>query len=187
MNEIISGSIDQYVYFRALPGKTTGFTVYRSRNGAASVAMTTPTISEIANMDGTYRLLVDEDTTIDAGHVREQMVLKVSHAEWGDVEPIYVDLIAPPPFRRSVAFNNFGFVMVSDVDGVTPAAGLTVTAERSIDGAAFAACANSVSAISAGAYKINLATTDLAGKVIVLKFTATGAVPRLITIVPAAP
>jgi hypothetical protein len=186
VNEIISGSTDQQVYFRGIPG-TTGWAVRRSRNGAASVAMTTPTVTEIANMDGVFALLVDEDTTIDNGHQRETMVLKPSATGHPDVDPIIVDLVAPAPFRRSVAFNNFSFVMVSSTDGVTPTAGLTVTAERSIDGGAFAACANSVTGISAGAYRINLATTDLAGKIIVLKFTATGAIPRLITIVTSAP
>jgi hypothetical protein len=186
MNEIVSGSTDQYVYFRALPAQT-GFAVHRSRNGAASAAMTTPTISEIANMDGVYALLVDEDTTIDAGHVREPLVLKVSKSGHPDIAPLYIDLIAPPPFRRGVAFNNFQFTMVSDTDGVTPVAGLTVTAERAIDSGAYASCANSVSGIGFGGYRINLAGTDLGGRSILFKFTATGALPRFITIVPNAP
>jgi hypothetical protein len=62
--------------------------------------------------------------------------------------------------------------------------GLTVTAQRSIDGAAFAACANSVSEIgTTGVYTLNLATTDLNGAVITFLFTATGALDQVFTII----
>jgi hypothetical protein len=71
---IPSGKIDQSIYFVALDSadlttrKTglTGFTVYRSRNGAAPVVYTTPSISELSssNMPGVYVLLIDEDTTV---------------------------------------------------------------------------------------------------------------------------
>jgi hypothetical protein len=82
---------------------------------------------------------------------------------------------APMMVKKNQALSNFAFRMVSSADHVTPATGLTITATRSIDGAAFGACANSVSEISNGWYKINLAATDLNGAVIILRFTATGA------------
>lgn len=82
--------------------------------------------------------------------------------------------------KKNTAFNNFEFVM-RDTSGV-PTTGLTVTSTRSIDGGSFAACANSASEISNGVYKINLATTDVNGDCIVLKFTATGAAPTLVEI-----
>jgi hypothetical protein len=60
--KIQSGSITNYVYFVAvdatdLKTRETGlssFTVYRSRNGTAAAAMTTPTINEVdsSNMPG---------------------------------------------------------------------------------------------------------------------------------------
>lgn len=58
----------------------TGFTVYRSRDGGAATAMTTPTVTELdaTNMPGVYTLLVDEDTTIGAGNDEEQMVFHVT-------------------------------------------------------------------------------------------------------------
>ena len=84
-------------------------------------------------------------------------------------------------FTKGVAVPDFSFVMVKP-DGVTPATGLTVTATRSIDGAAFAACANAVSELGNGYYLINLASSDLNGGVISLRFTATGAVNRDITV-----
>lgn len=89
----------------------------------------------------------------------------------------------PTKVTKNVALNNFTFLMVDSTDHVTPKTGLTVTAQRSIDGAAFAAAANSVVEISNGAYKINLAAADLNGDTIMLRFTATGADDRLITIV----
>ncbi len=91
---IPSGSTDRYVYFVAvdatdfttrLPGLTDGspvadFTVYRSRNGAAASAMTTPTINEVdsTNMPGVYELLLDEDTTISSANDTEEMVLHIT-------------------------------------------------------------------------------------------------------------
>ena len=64
-----------------------------------------------------------------------------------------------------------------------PKTGLTITAQRSIDGAAFAACTNSAAEVANGLYKINLSASDLNGSVITLRFTATGGSDRLITVV----
>lgn len=85
--------------------------------------------------------------------------------------------------KKNTALANFMFVMLDSVDHVTPKTGLTITAERSLDGAAFGACANAAAEISAGVYKINLAAADLNADVVTLKFTATGADPRLVTVV----
>jgi hypothetical protein len=87
---IPSGVVDQYVYFVAVDAtdfatRETGlatFTVYRSRNGGAAAAMTTPTINETdgTNMPGVYELLLDEDMTIDAGDDSQEMVFHITHA-----------------------------------------------------------------------------------------------------------
>lgn len=87
--KIESGSTNKYVNFVAvdatdLKSRETGlssFTVYRSRNGATPVAMTTPTIVELssANMPGVYALLADEDTTIDSGQDFQEMVFQITH------------------------------------------------------------------------------------------------------------
>jgi hypothetical protein len=86
--------------------------------------------------------------------------------------------------QKNTALNNFEFPMFDSADHVTLKSGLTITAQRSIDGAAFAACANSASEVgTTGVYKINLANTDLNGDVITFLFTGgTGADARLITI-----
>lgn len=85
---IPSGVTDQYIYFVAVDStdfttRETGlssFTVYRSRNGAAAAAMTTPTVNETdaTNMPGVYELLCDEDMTIDAGDDSQEMVFHIT-------------------------------------------------------------------------------------------------------------
>lgn len=85
--------------------------------------------------------------------------------------------------RKNKPLANFEFLLVLASDHITPATGLTVTAQRSIDGAAFAACANAAAEVAVGVYKIDLAAADLNGDVITLRFTAATADARLITIV----
>lgn len=83
--------------------------------------------------------------------------------------------------RTNTALSNFSFLMVDSAGD--PATGLTVTAQRSIDGAAFGACANAVAELSNGLYLIDLAASDLNGTVITLRFTAAGADDRILTII----
>lgn len=185
MIRIASGTTDQYVYFYAGVTGLSNFTVYRSRNGAAAVAMTTPSVTEVdpVNMPGVYQLLMDEDMTVGSGNASEHMVFHVTAAGMTPVV-IEIELYQPPALRKGVAFANFQFVM-KDTSG-NGATSLTVTAERAIDNGSFAACANSVVEVGFGVYRINLASTDLNGNVITLKFSATGAVTKFITLVPAA-
>lgn len=83
---IASGVTDQFTYFiaRDTAGSRvtglSGFTVYRSRNGGAAAAFTTPTINETdaSNMPGVYELLLDEDMTIDAGDETQAMVVHIT-------------------------------------------------------------------------------------------------------------
>src|SRR3990172_8224637 len=92
---IPSGVTDQYIYFVAVDStdlKTreaglTTFTVYRSRNGGAAAAYTTPTVAELsaANMPGVYSLLLDEDMTIDSGDQSQEMVLHITQASMAPV------------------------------------------------------------------------------------------------------
>lgn len=87
---IPSGVTDQVIHFVAVDAtdfttRETGlatWTVYRSRNGGAATAMTTPTITELdaTNMPGVYTLLLDEDMTIGAGNDSEEMAFHITHA-----------------------------------------------------------------------------------------------------------
>jgi hypothetical protein len=93
-----------------------------------------------------------------------------------------VSLLAAPTITKNVALAAFPFVMTDSTTHI-PTAGATVTATRSLDGAAFAACANAVSAISNGAYKISLAATDTNANTIIFRFTATNFDDLLVTVV----
>lgn len=92
-------------------------------------------------------------------------------------------LAADLRIKKNTALSNFLFVMRDSTDHLTPKTGLTVSAQRSLDGAAFAACANAVVEVGNGVYRINLAATDLNADTIMLRFTATGADATLISIV----
>jgi len=107
---IPSGVTDQYIYFVAVDsvdfqtretGLTT-FTVYRSRDGAAAAAYTTPTINETsaANMPGVYELLLDEDMTIAAGNDSEAVCLHITHAGMAPVSLMF------ELYRRTVTAGN---------------------------------------------------------------------------------
>lgn len=85
--------------------------------------------------------------------------------------------------KKNTAFTNFMIKMELAADG-TPGTGLTVTVQRAIDGGAFAALAvTTVTEVSAGWYKFNLAAADLNGESIALKATATGAKQRDLLII----
>jgi hypothetical protein len=92
-------------------------------------------------------------------------------------------LLSAPGIQKNAPFNNFAFLMVLATDGRTPATGLSVSGQRSIDGGVFANLANGVTEIGNGWYKVNLAATDVNGDFIALKFTATGADQRSIGII----
>lgn len=85
--------------------------------------------------------------------------------------------------QKNTSLNNFIFLMKDSTDHISPKTGLTVAAQRSIDGAAFAACTNSVTELGGGFYKINFTASDLNGNVIGLSFSATGADLTAFTII----
>lgn len=89
----------------------------------------------------------------------------------------------PSGIPKGVAFSDFAFLMVDGIDHVTPKIGLTIEAYISKDGGAFGNCTNNVVEIGNGIYKINLTAPEMTAKVITLRFTATGADTRHVTLV----
>ena len=85
--------------------------------------------------------------------------------------------------KKNAALSNFEFYMVSSTDHVSPKTGLTITSQVSLDGAAFTSTANTASEVGSGIYKINLAAADTNCTVGTLKFTGSGADPRVITFI----
>lgn len=131
---IPSGVTDQYVYFIAVDAtdyatRETGlssFTVYRSRNGGAAAAMTTPTINETdaTNMPGVYELLLDEDMTIDAGDDSQEMAFHITHAGMAPVTRT-IELYRP----KITAGNTLGVASDGDISGNVDGAVAGVTAQ----------------------------------------------------------
>ena len=76
--------------------------------------------------------------------------------------------------KKNQALANFAFLM-TDSTTHNPATGKTVTATRAIGSGAFAAVSTpTVTEVSSGQYRIDLAAADLNGDVVTLRFTATG-------------
>lgn len=98
-----------------------------------------------------------------------------------DASDVAAAVLAAKSIAKNVAFTNFKFAMY-DEDG-EPATSLTVTAEISKDGGAFAATADAVEEISNGFYKVDLSQTEMNAKVIALRATATGAKETQLSII----
>ena len=84
-----------------------------------------------------------------------------------------IDNLRAGAIRKNVAFSDFEFVMVLAADHVTPATGKTVTAERSIDGGAFASVGGTIAEVSNGIYQFDAAQADTNGAMITWRFSET--------------
>jgi hypothetical protein len=177
---------------------SSGLTAYYKRNTAsASTAVTLATVGTLGtftsggfkevdgtNMRGVYEFHLP-DAALASG--ADSVVFCLQGAT--NMAPLLLEIELTATTNqvdtrvtKNTALNNFQFLLVSSADHVTPKTGATVTATRSIDGGAFAPCANSVAELSNGIYTIDLAASDLNGTVITLLFGATGADPRYVTI-----
>lgn len=84
--------------------------------------------------------------------------------------------------QKNATFNNFMFEMVLTSDHVTPATGLTVTGQRSIDAGSYANVTGTITEISNGTYQIDLTAADTNGDIITYRFSGTAADDTKITI-----
>lgn len=98
----------------------------------------------------------------------------------GDAYP----LVSALKIKKNTALGKFPFLMVLSADHITPATGLTVVVQRSINGAAFANSTNTPATEigASGVYYIDLSAADLNGDTIVLKMTSATADQRTIVI-----
>lgn len=155
---IPSGVTDQYIYFVAVDAtdlKTretglTGFTVYRSRNGGAAAAYTTPTINETdsTNMPGVYELLLDEDMSLDSGDQSQEVCLHITQASMAPVTRVF------ELYRVSVTAGETIGVSSGAVTSVTTSAAVTTVnglAANVITATSIAADAITSAKIAAGA------------------------------------
>lgn len=100
-------------------------------------------------------------------------------AQTGDTYPLASGL----RIKKNTALSAFPFRMVLSSDHITASTGATVTATRSLDGGAFAACANSATEVSVGQYIINLNATDTNANTVVFRFTAASSDDTFITVI----
>ncbi len=84
--------------------------------------------------------------------------------------------------KKNMGLDNFMFPMF-DSTTKNPKTGLTVTAERAIDGNPFAPCANYAAELSNGVYRVSLSADDLNGDKIMFRFSAPGADDQLVEII----
>ena len=85
--------------------------------------------------------------------------------------------------KKNAALNGFMFLMLKSSDHVTPATGLTITSQVSLNGGAFGATANTATEISNGVYTINLAAADTNGNTLMYLFTGGTADNRYIEVI----
>lgn len=172
-------------YRRGATGSATALTLASQTVGGAHTDGGFVEVSS-ANMPGLYRLDLS-DAIVATGVDRVYIELKGA----ANMSPVVreIELVdrastALNTIRKNTALACFSFKMVDATDLKTPETGVTVTAERMIDGATFAACANAVVEDTLGWYHIALAAADLNGDCIVFKFTGTGCHPTEITVYP---
>jgi len=97
-----------------------------------------------------------------------------------DIAAVKADTVIP---EKNAAFSNIYVLMVDDTDHVTPKTGLTLTVQRSLDGAAFGAATGSAAEISNGMYQFDATAADMNADTITFRFSGTDADDTFLTIV----
>ena len=158
--------------------------------GAAPIASGTPTLLTHANYsDGLYEIAIDStgytvgseyavfctltiSSVNPAGFVGSLIVRAAALTLYEVVTAIKVATDNLPSAVKKNTARVIPFKMVLASDHVAAGTGLTITAQRSLDGAAFGACAGAVAEVGSGWYTLSAAAGDLNGDSVALKFTA---------------
>ena len=134
-------------------------------------------------------------TDVTDNSIIAHLVSNSATADWDDYDHTTMSMQGQTAFlsailsdgpalpTKNVELSNFPFLMVDETDFATPETGLTVTCNISKDGGAFAASTNSAAEIGNGTYKITLTATEMNADTIILRFTATGAADRFVTLI----
>ncbi|MEY2688334.1 MAG: hypothetical protein RL375_2532 [Pseudomonadota bacterium] len=143
-------------------------------------ACATPTVAGVPEVDPTHWNGTAVATPATAGY---PAVTIKSGTGTGEISLSSGRVLLQSGIRKNQAIANFPFLM-TDSTNHNPATGLTVTATRSIDGAAFASgtIAN-MTEVASGLYQCDLGAGDLNGDTIALRFTATGADDLVVTLI----
>ena len=82
---------------------------------------------------------------------------------------------------KNAVLSDFEFVMVDSTDHISPKTGLTVTGQRSCDGASFTAVAGAIAEVGSGVYQFDALAADTNCNLATWRFSATGADTFLVT------
>lgn len=133
----------------------------------------------------------DGDHLVESGGTGDQLTAIPWNSSWdaevqsevADALTVYAPNTVVPGITKNATFSNLEFLMVDETDFATPETGLTVTGQRSIDGAAFGAVAGSIAEVGSGIYQFDALAADMNGDVITFKFSSTGAADTFVTVV----
>ena len=172
---------------RPKTGDAANITPYVSQNFGTPTVLATATATEMdaTNAKGWYSFsLAQAETNADA-------LLFTGKSSTSGIDIVGNLIYTTPPnftalsvdssgnakvqtgIKKNTAINAYEFVM-TDSTTHNPVAGKTVTATRSIDGAAFASASNAVTELSNGVYIINLSAADMNGNTVTFRFVASG-------------
>jgi len=143
-------------------------------------ACATPTVAGVPEIDVTHWNGTAVATPDTAGYPK---VTIKSGTGTGELSITSGAVKIQTGLKKAQAIANFPFLM-TDTTNHNPLTGLTVTATRSLDGAAFAAgtIAN-MTEISNGMYQCDLGTGDTNGDTVTLRFVAAGADDLFVTLI----
>lgn len=143
---------------------------YEAPTTAAQVRIGTP-----ANMRaGTYELHFHDDlfaTGVDYVSITLGGATNMAELQ---IEIQLIDLVERADLgfpEINQAFSDIQFLMVLASDHVTPATGLTVTGERSINGGAYVGVDGTIAEVSDGTYQFDALAADMNGGTIMFKFS----------------
>ena len=174
--------------FKASPTIAAGDFKVSTAGGALTNLATLPDVYPSGSKSVRIQLSAGEMT----GETVTVVGSDVAGSEWDDIlisitpEPVKrdasVESITSVRPKKNTGLSNFMFPMF-DATAKTPKTGLTVTAERAIDGNPFSPCSNSAVELSNGVYRVSLSASDLNGDKIMLRFSAAGADDQLVEII----
>ena len=164
----------------AAPGLTvSGFV---TKDGGAQGA-TAGTFTSLGNGQYNYAPTQAETNATDVGFLATATgAIPVNIDFHTDLTGAGGRLLISENLQQNTALNGYTFLMVNAATG-SPQTGLTVTAQRSLAGAALTLCTNSPTEVGNGIYTINLSAADLNAATLMLRFSATGAADTDINII----
>ena len=157
-------------------------------DGTATYSRTTDSMQAIRDHETTVKTAVDAIPTTamrgtDSANTTTPPTVVAIRQEMDSnstqFAAIKADTVVP---AKNVALPNIMVLMVLTSDHVTPATGLTVTGERSIDGGAFGGVSGTIAEVSNGMYQFDATQADMNGDSITFRFSSATADDTFLTI-----